>query len=66
MVPCNPLVTWCACPGSALNQLVTLSHMPRISSAASRVTVRVIRTDEERMIVRSVTRLLHLGKSNPV
>jgi acetate kinase len=33
---------------------------PLISSAASRVAVRVIRTDEELMIARSVARLLHL------
>ena len=32
-----------------------------ISAAASRVAVRVIRTDEELMIARSVTRLLSLG-----
>jgi len=32
-----------------------------ISSKAGRVKVRVVRTDEELMIARSVTRLLHLG-----
>ena len=32
-----------------------------ISAAASRVAVPVIRTDEELMIARSVTRLLSLG-----
>ncbi|CAN5751889.1 acetate/propionate family kinase [soil metagenome] len=32
-----------------------------ISTDASRVTIRVIRTDEELMIARSVTRVLHLG-----
>jgi acetate kinase len=32
-----------------------------ISSKAGRVKVRVIRTDEELMIARSVTRILHLG-----
>jgi len=35
-------------------------NAPLISSAASRVAVRVIRTDEELMIARSVIRLLHL------
>ncbi len=36
------------------------AHAGVISSGASRVTVRVIRTDEELMIARSVSRLLHL------
>jgi acetate kinase len=35
-----------------------------ISSAASRVVVRVIRTDEELMIARSVCRVLGLGAAN--
>jgi len=35
-----------------------------ISAAASRVVVRVIRTDEELVIARSVTRLLSLGTPN--
>jgi acetate kinase len=34
-----------------------------ISTASSRVTVRVIRTDEELMIARSVCRLLGLGRA---
>ena len=41
-------------------------NAPVISSAASPVAVRVIHTDEELMIARSVTRLLRLGRSNPV
>jgi acetate kinase len=41
-------------------------NAPQISSAASRVTVRVIRTDEESMIAQSVTRLLHLGEFKPL
>ena len=32
-----------------------------ISTAASRVTVRVIRTDEEQMIAKTVCRVLGLG-----
>jgi len=35
-----------------------------VSTDASRVVVRVIRTDEELMIARSVVRLLHLGQKN--
>ncbi len=35
-----------------------------ISAAVSRVTVRVIRTDEEQMIARSVCRVLGLGVAN--
>ncbi len=34
---------------------------PLISPDAGRVKVRVIRTDEELMIARSVTRVLNLG-----
>jgi len=37
------------------------ANAPLISTDAGRVTVRVIRTDEELMIARSVTRLLNLG-----
>ena len=37
-----------------------------ISGAASRVAVRVICTDEELVIARSVTRLLSLGTPNKV
>ena len=33
-----------------------------ISAASSRVTMRVIRTDEERMIAKTVCRVLSLGK----
>jgi acetate kinase len=41
-------------------------NAPLISSPASPVSVRVIRTDEERMIARCVGRLLGLGKAGPV
>lgn len=37
-------------------------NAPLISTAAGRVKVRVIHTDEERMIARSVSRLLRLGQ----
>ena len=36
-------------------------HAAIVSSAASRVTVRVMRTDEELMIAKSVCRVLDLG-----
>ncbi len=52
--------------GIELNPARNRKNAPLISSAASRVAVRVIRTDEERMIARSVTRLLHLGGGNPI
>jgi len=51
--------------GIELNPARNTRNAPLISAADSRVTVRVIRTDEERMIARSVTRLLHLERSNP-
>ena len=51
--------------GIKLDQSRNARNAPQISSAASRVTVRVIRTDEESMIAQSVTRLLHLGKFKP-
>jgi acetate kinase len=35
-----------------------------ISAAVSRVTVRVIRTDEERMIAKTVCRVLGLGMAS--
>ena len=35
-----------------------------ISADASRVTVRVIRTDEDLMIARSVSRILEAGAEN--
>lgn len=36
-------------------------HAPVISRAGSRVAVRIIHTDEDQMIARSVRRMLHLG-----
>ena len=41
-------------------------NAPLISRDARPVRVRVMHTDEELMIARSVTRLLRLGTSNPV
>jgi acetate kinase len=48
--------------GIQLNQKRNSNNAPLISSDAGRVRVRVIPTDEELMIARSVTRLLNLGK----
>ncbi len=47
--------------GIELHQQRNASNAPLISGDAGRVTVRVIHTDEELMIARSVTRVLHLG-----
>jgi len=47
--------------GIALDADLNAQGEPIISKAAARVRVRVIRTDEELMIARSVTRLLRLG-----
>lgn len=47
--------------GIELDESRNAAHAPVISSDASRVTVRVIRTDEELMIARSVRRVLELG-----
>ena len=47
--------------GIELNQKGNAKNAPLVSSDSSRVTVRVIRTDEELMIARSVTRILNLG-----
>jgi len=44
--------------GLALDETRNAAHAPVISTAASRVTVRVIRTDEELMIARSVSQVL--------
>src|SRR5208283_1450472 len=52
--------------GIELNPARNARNAPLISSSASPAAVRVIHTDEELMIARSVTRLLRLGKSNPV
>jgi len=46
--------------GIKLNQKRNAKNAPLISSNAGRVKVRVIRTDEELMIARSVSRVLHL------
>jgi len=47
--------------GVELDQKRNATNAPLISSDAGRVTVRVIRTDEELMIARSVARVLNLG-----
>jgi acetate kinase len=47
--------------GIELNQKRNAKNAPLISPDAARVKVRVIRTDEELMIARSVTRVLKLG-----
>ena len=47
--------------GIELNETRNAKSAPLISPDAGRVAVRVIRTDEELMIARSVTRLLSLG-----
>jgi acetate kinase len=46
--------------GIALDNTRNAKNAPLISSDAGRVRVRVIRTDEELMIARSVTRVLRL------
>lgn len=51
--------------GIKLNPAGNRKNAPLISAAGSRVAVRVIHTDEELMIARSVTRLLNLVKSKP-
>jgi acetate kinase len=47
--------------GIELNQKRNAKNAPLISPEAGRVKVRVIHTDEELMIARSVTRVLNLG-----
>jgi acetate kinase len=47
--------------GIEVNQKRNAKNAPLISPDAGRVQVRVIRTDEELMIARSVTRVLNLG-----
>ena len=49
--------------GLSLDEQINLSNGAVISLAVSRVTIRVIRTDEELMIARSVNRLLDMKKS---
>jgi acetate kinase len=46
--------------GIALHRARNATNAPVISRDTGRVTVRVIRTDEEHMIARSVTRVLNL------
>ena len=47
--------------GIAIDAERNEAHADIISTDASRATVRMIRTDEESMIARSVSRVLHLG-----
>ena len=47
--------------GLKIDRKLNARHALRISTRGSRVTVRVIRTDEELMIARSVTRVLRVG-----
>ena len=47
--------------GITLNKTLNAKNAPIISSEASRARVRVIHTDEESMIAKSVTRVLNLG-----
>ena len=51
--------------GIELNQQRNAKNAPLISPDAGRVKVRVIRTDEELMIARSVIRILNLGSIKP-
>ena len=54
--------------GLTLDRRRNVSNAPLISSRSSRVAVRVIRTDEELMIARSVRHVIHLepsGRSGP-
>lgn len=46
--------------GIALDQQQNTQNAPQISLANAGVTIRVIHTDEERMIVKSITKLLRL------
>lgn len=47
--------------GIELNEARNAENAPVISAPTGRVTVRVIRTGEERMIARSTCRILRLG-----
>ncbi len=52
--------------GVALDARRNAANAPVISRPAARVAVRVIRTDEELMIARSVVRTLGLGRRGPI
>jgi acetate kinase len=52
--------------GVALDQTRNARNAPLISPDTGRVTVRIIRTDEELMIARSVTRVLYVGSSRKI
>lgn len=51
--------------GVEIDAARNVTHDPVISTDTSRVTVRVIRTDEEQMIARSVSRVVGLGHTQP-
>lgn len=66
-----PLARWRICEdlgflGIELNAARNTKNAPLISTDDGRVAVRVIRTDEELMIARSVTRVLGLGAQKEV
>ena len=50
--------------GVELNEARNAENAPVVSAVTGRVTARIIRTDEERMIARSVYRVLGLGAAN--
>jgi len=52
--------------GIELNQRRNAKNVPLISADTGRVKVRVIRTDEELMIARSVTRALNLSSAQEI
>jgi len=52
--------------GIELDKARNAENAGMISTDDSRVTVRVIRTDEERMIARSVCRILGIGRANEI
>jgi len=62
----SPLIRTRICDGLGflgveLNEVRNAENAPLVSTESGRVAVRVIRTDEELMIVRSVSRVLGLG-----
>jgi acetate kinase len=52
--------------GIELDQKRNAQHAPWISTGTGRVKVRVIRTDEELMIARSVMQILHLNPNHSI
>lgn len=73
MAACYPAKKWIGSFAAALGGLDTLvfaggigenAPLVRARICEGRVSVRIIRTDEERMIARSTWRLLGLGTAN--